>query len=383
MHKYKVMILITQFKYDGPNRVIHGILKHIDRERWDVIVGCLYGDRDYEPIYNEMGFRTVCLDMKGPLNAWVDVMVIRRLADLLRQEHIQLLHTHLVRSDICGRIAGRMARIPVISTIHNMERHFKGGGVSNAIVRLLDRKTMGYSGIITTVSQALRDYIHEAYGLPFERILCIPNGIDPLGPPDPSITRASLGLGGGIPLIGTVARLDEQKGVDLLIEATHIIINKGVRMGLLIVGDGPMRDELILRARRKGLAEEIRFVGFQRNVQDYLSLLDIFVLPSRWEGFGISIVEAMAAGLPVVAAGVGGIPEIVEDGRTGFLIERDNIHALADRILYLLKNPSAREEMGERGRERYTSLYTASIMSRRYQEVYGAVFRDRDPLSPH
>jgi glycosyltransferase involved in cell wall biosynthesis len=367
---HRIMILITQLRYDGPNRVIHGILKHIDREKWDIIVGYLYGDRDYEPIYNEMGFKTVCLDMKGLLNAWVDVMVIKRLADLLRHEHIQLLHTHLVRSDIYGRISARIAGVPVVSTIHNMERHFKGRGVSNAIVRLLDRKTIGF---ITTVSQALRDYIHEAYNIPIERIHCIPNGIDPPESSDSSITRDSIGFERDIPLIGTVARLHEQKGLDLLIEATRIILDKGIRIGVLIVGDGPLREELILHAKRRSLSKNIRFMGFQRNVHDYLSLLDLFVLPSRWEGFGISIVEAMAMGLPVVATRVGGIPEIVDDGRTGFLIEKDDVHALADKILYLLKNPPVRKEMGEKGKERYESLFMATTMSRQYQEIYNSV----------
>jgi|Deesub1362A_J573_1020465.scaffolds.fasta_scaffold00162_22 glycosyltransferase involved in cell wall biosynthesis len=370
MHKRRIMILITQLRYDGPNRVIHGILKHIDRERWEVIIGYLYGDRDYEPIYNEMGLKTVCLDMKGPLNAWVDIRVIRRLVDLLRQERIQLLHTHLVRSDIYGRIAGRIAGVPVISTIHNMERHFKGGGLGDAIVRLLDRKTIGYSRLVTTVSHSLRDYIHEAYRFPLERIHCIPNGIDPPTSRHPSITRDTVGVAKDMPLIGTVARLHEQKGVDILIDAAHIILKKGIRMGVLIVGDGPLKDELILRAGQKELGNNVRFVGFQRDVYGYLSLLDVFVLPSRWEGFGLSIIEAMATGLPVVATRVGGIPEVVEDGRTGFLVEKDDAHALADRIIYLLRNPLARREMGHRGLERYHSTFSATTMSRRYQEVY-------------
>lgn len=172
-------------------------------------------------------------------------------------------------------------------------------------------------------------------------------------------------------VIGSVGRLDEQKGYDLLIAALPSLPT----VTAVLVGDGPARGELEQLARHHGVADRVILTGWETEARRYLGGFDVFVLPSRYEGFPLSIVEAMLAGLPVVASDVGSVSECVLDGETGSVVPADDRERLAEAIRTLLESADLRARMGERGRERARSLFTVDVMARSYERLYAEILR--------
>jgi glycosyltransferase involved in cell wall biosynthesis len=201
----------------------------------------------------------------------------------------------------------------------------------------------------------------------------IHNGVDPDAFDSPPADRSELALRDDGAVIGTVCRLDEpKKGLTVLLHALSVLAK---RNGLpawqcLVVGDGPARDRLRHLAGELGLSRQVVFAGMRRDAARVLPALDIFVCPSLYEGFGIAIVEAMAAGRPVVASSAGGISEIVVHGETGLLVPPGDAAALADAIAALLARPERARTMGLRGRERARERFAIEAAVRRHQHLY-------------
>jgi glycosyltransferase involved in cell wall biosynthesis len=157
--------------------------------------------------------------------------------------------------------------------------------------------------------------------------------------------REALGIEWDVPVVICVARFDPVKGVDVLIDAWREIASTIPQAMLLLVGDGPLREALAQRIRANGLNTSVRFLGYRSDVEAVLRAADLCVVPSRSEGFSLAALEAMATGLPVVATGVGGLPEVVKDGETGVLVEPENPPALAKAVIRLLADPTLRSEV--------------------------------------
>ena len=171
--------------------------------------------------------------------------------------------------------------------------------------------------------------------------------------------------------IGSVGRITAQKGFDRLVRALPGL----PEAALVLIGDGPDRPALERQAAELGVAERLVVTGWTDEARRWLSVLDIFVLPSRWEGLPLSILEAMHAGLPVVASDVGSIADAVSDGRTGFVIPADDDAVLADRLGRLIADPALRRRLGEEGARVAAREYTSAVMARRYEAVYAAALR--------
>ncbi len=182
--------------------------------------------------------------------------------------------------------------------------------------------------------------------------------------------RAELGLGDG--LVGViVARIDRLKGHRILVEALKILKERGVGLTVLIAGDGPERADMEKYAEQNGLdGNSVRFLGFRDDVADLLAASDLFLLPSLTEGMPLSVLEAMAQRLPIVATSVGGIPELVRDGVHGLLVPTNDPAALADAVGKLANDPSMRAAMGESGYNRVKDDFSFAQMARRYEDLY-------------
>jgi glycosyltransferase involved in cell wall biosynthesis len=222
----------------------------------------------------------------------------------------------------------------------------------------------------------VRRSVSACLGAPAARQTIIPFGVDAgrFAVTDVA-TRNELRLQDRGPIVGTVCRLVEpKKGVSVLLRAMAALQKDGndPHCQLLIVGDGPARASLEALSRQLGLSERTVFAGTRRDIPRILPLLDLFVLPSLYEGFGIAILEAMAAGKPVVATAVGGIPEFVVPGDTGLLVEPGKAAALAEAIGSLMRDPAKARRMGMRGRERVLAGFQMSTVVRRHEQVYEA-----------
>jgi glycosyltransferase involved in cell wall biosynthesis len=201
----------------------------------------------------------------------------------------------------------------------------------------------------------------------------VPNGIDLdrfRDPRDTGLVRQSLGIPLDAPVIGTVGRVSEVKRQDLLIRAFRLVLSRVPDAQLLLVGDGPWMGELRELTADLGLDDRVHFAGYQPRPEPYLQAMDVFALSSRSEGMPLAVLEAWAAGLPVVATRVGGLPELIDDGRTGVLVDFGDEHALAGALCDLIADPEFSRRLGEAGRNRVESLFSLRRMADEYQRHY-------------
>jgi glycosyltransferase involved in cell wall biosynthesis len=279
------------------------------------------------------------------------------------------LHTWMIHANVIGRVLGRMAGVPIIIT---SRRNVNIGG---SVREYINRWTAGLGDRAIAVCELARQVEIEQTGVSPDKVVTIHNGIDVgkfsyPGPQSPAQVRDSFGIPKGVPLVGTVGRFRPQKGLaDLLaamVQVRHLIPSAR----LLLVGGGELLDDLETKALSSGLGTAVTFAGMRSDVPKILAALDVFVSSSLWEGMPNAILEAMAAGLPVVATAVGGTPEVVEDGVTGLLVPPGDPKALAEAIACLLQDIDLRQQMGQAGRGRVTQHFSIERMVERTQTLY-------------
>lgn len=228
--------------------------------------------------------------------------------------------------------------------------------------RWLKRTTSRPLAAHVAVGERAARLIEQEAGLRTGSVRTIYNGV-----PDDAIEPLPRLAGG--PVVGSIGRLDEQKGYDLLIEALPSLPD----VTAVLVGDGPAREQLEAHATERGVSDRLIITGWQADARRYLGGFDVFALPSRYEGFPLSMVEAMLAGVPVVASDVGSVSECVLDGETGVVVSADDGNLLTEAIQTLLESAELRTRMGERGRDRAKSLFTVDVMARSYERLYTEV----------
>jgi glycosyltransferase involved in cell wall biosynthesis len=280
----------------------------------------------------------------------------------VRAEQPDLLHTHMVHADAYGSFASRLSRIPFVSTRHNDDRYLLGP------FRQVDRRLMGRAKKVISISDAVRVFHIEA-GLPAAKLETIHYGLDALPATPSEVSPASSGIGADVPLVLAIGRLIEQKDHATLLEAFALVRRSTPEARLAILGWGPLEARLHDQARSLGLADAVLLPG-RVEPHDWLARADVFVHTSRWEGFGIVLLEAMLASLPVVATSVSAIPEIVVDGDTGLLAPAGDARAIAGQLSALLDDPPRRRALGERGLQRAHKEFSVARMTERTMAVY-------------
>ena len=300
-------------------------------------------------------------DLVTPISPVRDWRAALQIRDLMLHVRPDLLHTHSFKAGMLGRLTARMSGIPSMFTAHGWA-FADGVSVARKALAipsewLLARTSTG----IITVSEAdyrlgLRYRIGSAPKM--NKVL---NGVEPLDPPVHARPVQS------VPRVVMVARFDEPKEQSLLVRAMAAVKQP---YELWLVGDGRLREAVQAEARALGLGSRVRFLGTCRNVPEILAEADIFVLASRYEGLPMSILEAMRAGLPVVATDVGGVPEAVQSRVTGFLVSRGDVAGLRERIVDLLDHPALRVRMGQAGRTRFEREFSSQLMVQETRSVY-------------
>jgi glycosyltransferase involved in cell wall biosynthesis len=291
----------------------------------------------------------------------------RALGEALREQGADLVHTHVYHADGVGYLAARRARLPVVSTLHG----YTGGALHNRFYEWLDRKLLARFDAVVCVSEAQRERMQRS-GCAVEKLAVVPNGHASRPPLPRAEARARLGLGAGDVALGWIGRLSFEKGPDLFVETLARLGPSGGR-GILI-GDGAERGRLEARARALGLGEDrVRFAGFRGDAPSLLTAFDAIVISSRTEGLPVVLLEAMAAGTPVAAFAVGGVPDVLSD-RSGWLAPLGDVEALARALRALLGDPDqararAREAAGilasrfgvERWLEQLDAVYARAL----------------------
>lgn len=276
-----------------------------------------------------------------------------------------VLQTILPVSDLLGRILGRLAGARRILTLIRARNTHKGP------LRLwLDRRTMHLADRVVCNSRSALEFARKREGAPEDRLLYIPNGVRSLTP-DPEVDlRSRLDPSGSAWIIGSMGRLNFQKGYDVLLEAFARLASSRPNWILAVAGDGPLRNTLEDQARRLGVASRVHFVGLVDNAANFLAALNLYVQPSRFEGMPNATMEAMMAGLPVIATRVDGALDILEDGVTGVLTDMDRPDQLESALQRLAGDRDAAQELGRNARERMERDFSVETMVARYDALY-------------
>jgi glycosyltransferase involved in cell wall biosynthesis len=294
-----------------------------------------------------------------------------RLARLLRRRRVDILHSHLFYGSLFASPIGRLTRVPVIvETPHVREQWRQGWKARYFVDRLVGRFVDRY----IAVSEANARYLAGEKGLPSEKIAVIRNGCDAdrFDPARraPAGLKASLGFGEDDPVLVMVGRLQPQKGHRIALHALSLVRRHYGAARLVCVGEGRLQVELQMEAARLGVAESVRFVGYQSRVEDWLALADLTILPSYYEGLPLAALESLAAGRPVVASAVDGTTEAVVDGKTGLTVPPGSPEHLARAICQLLAEPERRRAMGRAGRRWVHEHFTEREQVEKTQRLY-------------
>jgi glycosyltransferase involved in cell wall biosynthesis len=334
----------------------------------------------------ERGVEYVELPIVGDMLALRrDLPTTRALTALMRERRFDLVHLHSQKAGLLGRLAAVPARTPAVYTPNSLIHRFMFI-VPSPTARQRYLKTLWMErvlGRITTaliaVSQEERDAAVQDRLIARRRVHVIRNGVDfdETVEADPRL----LEFRGEGPLLGMVAALRVQKGLPTLLSALEILAGRGAAPRFAIVGSGPLEDEVRARINEGPLAATTLLLPFEGRVEPYLRALDAFVLPSYFEGLPLAVLEAMAAGLPVVATGVGGTPEAVVARETGILVDVKDAEALADAMQAIAAQPELRARMGVAGRARYEAEFRVDRMVDQTATLYGSVAR-RSPPRP-
>jgi glycosyltransferase involved in cell wall biosynthesis len=362
--------------YGGGERYLELFFDRLDRARYRGLLIC----PEPGPFVRRMKERGVDTQLVH-LAPLFNPMALWRLTRLLVRERVTILQTHGARANFYGRIAGRLAGVPVIiSTVHNSMKDYEVRSLRRGLYAFLLRVTLPLANRIICVSDANRSDLIDECPAAEARTQTVYNGVDPSAfpsHPDRQKVREELGVASG-PVLVMIARLTEAKGHQYLLRALPCLLAKWPQLCLLCVGDGELRDELHSLARELAVERACRFVGVREDIADILAVADVVVLPSLSEGFPFVLLEALAMGCPVVASRVNGVPELVEDHKTGLLVPSRDSQALAKAILEVLGNPTAARKMGAEGRAVVQERFTVDQMVANTTAIFDAAMEDAE-----
>ena len=365
--KRRILHILKATGIGGAERHLQTLLPRLDRQKFQVSLLLLTDHRRPVTEYAKAFEPTVVRVDQVQIRADVDLRCLLDVYRRLRGQGFDLVHTHLIHADLYGGLAARLAGIPaVVSTRHN-DDPFRRGHALRAVGRVIGRNC----DRVIAVSRYLATFARQIEGVGAHKIRSVHYG---LAPTPRSGRRAEirreLALPADAPLVANVGRLTEQKGHAYLLRAWALVTAVRPEARLVIVGEGPLRERLIALARVLAVSDAVRFTGWRRDATDIVEAADAYAHPSLWEGFGLALLEAMAAGKAVVASRVSTIPEIVVDGETGWLVAPRDGQALARSLLQLLDDPVGSRQMGEAGCRRVRTCFDAERMVLATEAVY-------------
>ncbi len=373
MKNCKVDWLVTELNViGGTESLLRNLAPHMRNDGWDIrVISLINGGRWIEELRQE-GIPVIELGMRAK---W-DLCVIPRLWRIWKRSPPQIIHTHLFHAGILGRLIARSLKLgPVIVHQHGPEK-------DRTQFRIwLDRLFARWATFYIASCQAVSDILQTRELIPPDRVLVVYNGI--ALPPgevlaDQTTRPKDWPAPEGHLAIACVGRLAPEKGQAMLIDAIPRITSVQTSVHVVFFGAGPSRSDLAMRIKRRQLDAQFTFAGASQDVHTWLPHFDLFILPSEWEGISLALLEAMAAGLPIIATAVGGTPEVIADGQTGLLIPPNDPQALAQAIDRLLLNRDERRRLGYAARERVKQAFTLERACREIAKLY-AELCESDP----
>jgi len=359
----RIFYFITEFDIGGAERCLWELARGMKRRGHEVHACALSGRGPVGEWLARDGVPVLHLDARGKY----DATCIFRLASILRRLRVDVFHSFLFHANFIGRIAARLARVPVsIGSIRVAEKRRRSH-------LIFDRLTIGLVDMEVSVSESVAAFSREVARIPENKLTVIGNAVDVdrFQRARRGALRRSLGVGDGAFLIGFIGRLERQKGLDILLEAFPRVTSEIPQARLIVVGAGREETQFRSLAAQLGLGESAIFLGWRSDIPEILADLDLLAAPSRWEGMSNVILEALAAGIPVLAADVHGTREILADGLYGELIDGPpDPDALARGILRLQSNAERRSELSRSGPVHARSAFSIAAMIDHYARLY-------------
>ncbi len=372
--KTRVLFVLGQlWGWGGAERQLLHLLRRLDRERFEPALCLLNGRGAVEPERFREVVELIVLDRRPPLG--LDRVAL--LARLARRRRVDLLAPFLSAADVFSRLAAPLVRPRPAVALFRRNLHYSTRRVpfSQEAYLSLDFLLSGLADLYVTNSEENRLYFTKRLRLSPRKTMTVYNGIDPApflacsNAARRAEVRLRLGLPGDAPVAAAVATLSAVKGHEVLLKAFSRVIAERPGATLLLAGDGSEKRKLARLTKKLGLAKSVRFMGRVDAVEEVYAAADVAVLASYGEGMPNALMEAMAASLPVVATGVGGIPELVADGRTGMLVPAGDSLALSTALSDIFGDPDRAGRMGRAGRKRIENHFSIEKMVRRSEEA--------------
>ncbi len=370
----KILYVIDNIEFGGGERVFSQIIRGLNKERFSVFVASNPGGI-FEKKLMEVGINIDPLDMTHRYN----IGTISQLKKIIKTRDVQIVHSQGGRADFFARTAARIANVPII--ISSMAMLVEGYDVSilrKGLYILIDRWTERWVNKFIVLSEAMRQSLIKRHKIPPENIVKIYNGIE-IEEYNPDLkevrnkkleVKRVLGLKNDVLVIGAIGRLVWQKGFEYLIRAAPEVLDKFPKARFLIVGEGPLKNKLILISEKLNVADRITFAGFRSDIKEILASIDVLAMPSLLEGLPMVLLEAMAMAKTIVATRIDGITEVLENDKTGLLVTAKNSHALAEAIVGILNDKAKANFFGQNAREVAKERFSVKKMVEEIELAY-------------
>lgn len=372
----RVAYILTPITFGGLEKVSLNFLSNFDREQIDLHLIALVRPWEDLPFLLEEARRLEIAHSTLPVavHPRVDPVrifrVIWALYRKLHQQRFDLLHTHGYFADICGVPVARLCRIPALSTCHgyiDTDRKLQ-------LYNRLDRWALKLCSRVIAVSDEIRDGLKK-HGIDEHKINVVTNAVSvppstTQGNRDSRSFRHQQGISPQAFVFTFVGRLSEEKGLTYLLDAFSRLVQRAPHGRLVLVGDGPQRNLLEQRVAELDLQRQVTLTGFQTQISPWLSLTDCFVLPSLTEGTPMALLEAMAAGVPIIATRVGGVPDVITNGINGLLVPCADVEALCNGMSQIIVHPELREKFSREARKTVESRYSVQPWCQKILQIY-------------
>lgn len=341
--KYKIVHIISNLSLGGAQILLFDIMCKLKGYKDLELTLITIDSGEYIEKYNNAGIKVIDIGEKGLVN----LKIYFKLKKILKSIKPDIVHTHLNKADFYGRIAAKRLNVPlIISTCHNYSTTHTGADINTkSFFDIIDNFVIDYSkSSLIAISELVKKYLINR-NPSYEKITeVIYNGINlekskyKLSEGEILKLRSENNIDSDDFVISVIGRLDKQKGHLLFLESVKDILHQNKKIKILLIGDGSLRDQIERFIKENNLSNQVIMKGFQPDSEPYIEISDLICVPSLWEGFGLVIIEGMIKKKIVLASDVGGIPEIIKDGKTGFLFEPNNKDKFLDKLNYIYNN---------------------------------------------
>lgn len=358
----KVLMLINELEIGGAQKHVIALTLELSRRGYEVDICTIYNREVFGGQKIEWNGRYFTLGAKGK----IDLEAVRRLVNLIKDNNYDIIHSHLFVADIYNYLTSFFLdrRRVRISTEHSSSSRRKSFKIFGYLYYLTSKS---FDDIIA-VSEHVRHHLVDWAGIDASLINVVYNGVQIQGADDyivPMKEQKEFTL-------GIIARLEARKDVTTSLKAMNVLVNNlGFKQArLMILGDGPQRQSLENLTKELNLENHVEFLGFIENIGPYIKKMDVHLLTSLEEAFGISIIECMAYGVPSICTRAGGIPEIIDEGKDGFLVQKGDFKAVADKAALLINDRSMLHKMGLQAKNKYLGLFSSEAMGDTVEKIY-------------